>query len=184
MTQNTTLEEFLRNLDTSIPTVFIMRGLPGSGKSTAANKISQIYNHWSGTASADNYWMHGNEYRFDPTQVPKNHHYCLRTFIEMVGVGPGTKSNPQFQAVIVDNTNLALHEFSHYVKIAQACGYNVVVLTLICSVEDSLKRNVHSVPEKTIRAMQRRLADSIESVGTSCNSEKIPNYVIDTTSKY
>jgi len=158
-------------------TVYIMRGLPGSGKSTAAKEIFKSYDNagfYCEICSADDYWIndHG-EYAFDATKVPLNHHWCLRGFIQSITKG--------LDCVIVDNTNLSVREFSHYIKLAQAYGYKVVILNFICSVEDSIKRNVHNVPKSTIGSMDKRFNNEWDKVATFIRSEKIDSFTIDNT---
>jgi 2',3'-cyclic-nucleotide 3'-phosphodiesterase len=170
------LQKVVEDLDCSTPTVFIMRGLPGSGKSTAAKKIQDDYNKASfycTIVSADNYWINREgEYVFDATQVPKNHHWCLRNFIcDLQSTMP--------DGIVVDNTNLAPNEFLHYAKIAQAYGYKVVVLTFPCYIDDSVKRNTHNVPKSTIISMFNRMDHSKDAVERLIKTEKIDAFTID-----
>lgn len=150
--------------------VFIMRGLPGSGKSTAARKIFDRYGGF--IASADNYWIVGGKYCFDKNKVPANHHWCLRQFVKEIREGTG--------AIVVDNTNTSLGEFQHYVKIAQAYGYKVAIITFECTLADSMKRNTHDVPEQTIKGMWNRMFDYQAAISNFAAAEKIPTFTIDT----
>jgi ABC-type multidrug transport system ATPase subunit len=62
-------------------TVFIFRGIPGSGKSTLTNEIASKTKDDSLVCSADRFWcLEDGSYRFDRTKVPQNHQYCLRKF--------------------------------------------------------------------------------------------------------
>jgi predicted kinase len=154
-------------IDTTEPTVIILRGLPGSGKSTLVQSlVKDVYHSWA-VCSADFFWIQKDgSYKFDANLVPENHHQCLRQFIQYM-------HNNSVYVIFVDNTNTAYDEFSHYIKIAEAYGYKVVVITLNVSVETSLARNTHNVPKKTIENMFLRFA--------SCNiPRKYDNFVIDT----
>lgn len=178
-----TQEEFLNRMDTKTPTVFIMRGLPGSGKSTLANKLRSQYQETISlplldlplfVVSADDYWMREGKYRFDSKLVPQNHYWCLQEFIFAI-------SRTKNRTIVVDNTNTTLKEFDHYVKIAQAYGYKVVVVTNTCSVKDSMARNTHNVPEDTIRRMHERLISSWGCVEAFAAANKVDHFCVDTT---
>ena len=128
--------------------VTILRGIPGSGKSTWARK-NRPYVY---VCSADQYF-HGpgenpHEYRFCPKQLPEAHAECLRSFVNLTRTGTD---------LVVDNTNTTAVEMAPYVAWAQACGYEVEIIHLHCSVETAAARNVHGVPQKSCRSMQDRI---------------------------
>lgn len=171
-----TTEEFLKtvNPQEDTQTVYIMRGLPGSGKSTLAKKIYEKWFVYGRTpcciASADNFWINSNgEYKFNAKLVPENHYWCLRKFIYNITATAG--------CIVLDNTNTSLKEFEHYVKIAQAYFYKVVIVTLSCDVPVSLARNTHNVPEETIKRMASRLYNKQE-VENFVNFNKLESYLI------
>ena len=78
------------------PTVFIMRGLPGSGKSSLAQSIKTYYHttyqhHNNNTGnvsicSADNYFINSatNEYVFNIDKLPAAHLYCMQCYINSI----------------------------------------------------------------------------------------------------
>lgn len=53
----------------------LIRGLPGSGKTTMARALSRKgYDHHE----ADHYFERGGTYKFDPTELPEAHAQCLK----------------------------------------------------------------------------------------------------------
>lgn len=127
--------------------VTILRGLPGSGKSTLIAKEFPD----ATVVSADHYFVdEAGVYRFDPARLKDAHGACLREFIHHVRGG-----NPR--TIVVDNTNVCAWEMAPYAATAQAYGYEFEIVTIECDVETALKRNVHGVPEETIRRMADRL---------------------------
>jgi predicted kinase len=170
-----TKEEFLQQVKFNQATVFILRGIPGSGKSTLTKGIWGLLGRSGQVCSADHYWIQPDgSYKFDLSKVPQNHHKCLRMFCQAAGECE--------KYVFLDNTNTTVSEFSHYVKIAIAYGYKVVIVTLNISVETSIKRNVHQVPEKTVKGMLERLnnPDNNLKLNRFCREHKIEHYSIDT----
>jgi tRNA uridine 5-carbamoylmethylation protein Kti12 len=170
-----TKDEFLQKVSRCQPTVFILRGIPGAGKSTVTEAIWNKFGKAGAVCSADHYWLDDSgKYCFDLAKVPQNHHYCLREFCKLAFCG--------YLNIFLDNTNTTVSEFSHYVKIAEAYGYKTYIVTLNVSVETSLKRNVHQVPEKTIRGMFERLNDPDNNLKLArfCREHKIEHFNIDT----
>ena len=55
--------------------LFIVRGLPGSGKTTLAKSLGSVH------FEADMYFMEGNEYKFDITKIKKAHEWCQNTLL-------------------------------------------------------------------------------------------------------
>jgi predicted ABC-type ATPase len=179
----TTTEKFLHDVNFDEPTVFIFRGLPGSGKTTLAEKVWAKYLNISGrldpymvlfggyktavVCSADNYYhlnSSDGSYQFDKNKTSEAHNYCLRTFI-------GRISSGRNEPILVANTNTAIREFAHYVKIAKAYGFRVVVVSLDIDTDTSYNRNIHSVPLETIELMQDRYLDA--KIDAYAKTEKI-----------
>lgn len=129
--------------------IHIMRGLPGSGKTTFAKslKTSPLI------VSADDWHMVNGVYQYDPKQAGEAHVQCFKAFLK--GVLYGT------QNIVVDNTNTTLVELAPYVRVCEAyrCEYSIVYL--LCPVEVAIKRNLHAVPVNTILAMNRNLLTEI-----------------------
>ena len=128
--------------------VIIMRGIPGSGKSTRARKlIGEGIIH-----STDDLFMVDGEYRFNHRMLGYNHGKNLKNFVKSMELG--------ISPVIVDNTNVRHRDYKAYVKAAEEAGYEVEfeVLPLI-DAKVAVKRNTHDVPEVAIQRMIDRWQD-------------------------
>lgn len=134
--------------------MFIMRGLPGSGKSSLAGSLCQEYLD-AIVVSADNYFMVGGKYFFDPAMLGIAHKTCLWRAKQAV--------NNRWP-VIVDNTNTTWKEIKDYAKLAIDVNYQIEVhepqtewafKTHIC-----FKKNTHGVPLETIQKMRDRWEDT------------------------
>lgn len=118
--------------------VKILRGLPGSGKSTwqQANFPEAV------VVSADQFFMVGDEYRFNPALIGEAHGACFRGFIVALQAGS--------PLVVVDNTSMSVAEIAPYILGAQAYGYTAEIITLRCDPAIAAARNVHGVPVDVI----------------------------------
>ena len=123
--------------------IFIMRGIPGSGKSYHAKTLTKRVHY---IVSADQCFVDNDGvYRFDHTKIGEAHQGCFRSFIRLA---------QQFDVdVVVDNTNIRLWELSPYVLAGEAHGHAVELVHVRCDVEKAIARNTHGVPEVVIRRM-------------------------------
>lgn len=125
---------------------FVMRGIPGSGKSTRARQLAGD----SGKIhSTDDYFMKNGKYVFDASRIQHNHHLNFEAFKADLALG--------ISPVIVDNTNTQKWEYEKYQKAAEEAGYQVEVISIphIDPVV-AAQRNTHGVPEVAIRRMIAR----------------------------
>lgn len=134
---------------------YILRGLPGAGKSTLANILIEFYSilhlpiHY---CSADDYFLDkdGN-YNFDPVYLGKAHEFCRDKFNEAIAKGYN---------VIVDNTNILKNHFLPYKLAAEQNGYNVHIYTVGLFGTDAAfeahTRGTHNVPLSTVERMARQ----------------------------
>lgn len=119
--------------------LYIIRGLPGSGKTTLAHTISDV------VFSADDFFMVDGEYQFDPKRLPDAHAACqARTEAAM------QSSEPK---IAVANTFAKEWEMKPYFKLAEQYGYQVFSLIVENRHDD---KNVHGVPDDVIQKMNNR----------------------------
>lgn len=126
---------------------YIMRGIPGSGKSTVASELAGE----SGVihSTDDFFYDDGGVYRFDPNLLGRNHARNQAAFRESLSLG--------ISPVVCDNTNSQRWEFEPYVELAKEQGYIVAVVSLSHPDPDvAAARNVHGVSAEVIRRMINR----------------------------
>jgi len=130
--------------------VVVLRGVPGSGKSTyVAKNLPEAK-----VVSADKFFMVDGEYKFNPTNLPNAHAACLREYMGHVMLGYLDDT------VVVDNTNTTAVEIAPYAAIALAFGCELEVVTLECDPKVAAARNIHGVPEGGVLAMHKRLVEA------------------------
>jgi predicted kinase len=135
----------------STGTVFILRGIPGAGKSRLTKKLLKNRKD-SVVVSADDYFMGADgKYRFIPSELGNAHHCCLFSFIEWV--------ERRKRTVIVDNTNTTVAEVAPYAALALAHDYKVQIITIKANAREAARRNVHGVPVETVLRMAKRLKE-------------------------
>jgi len=128
--------------------LFLVRGLPGSGKSTFA---THIWNEYS-VCEADKFFYdkQGN-YNFDSTKIRDAHAWCKN---EVETRMKDHQINQQYYPEIaVSNTFTQEWEMEDYYKLAEKYGYKVV--SLIVENRHGGK-NVHGVPDDKLEIMKNR----------------------------
>ena len=99
--------------------MFIIRGLPGSGKSHLAKEIVQTYND-SIVCSADDFRPPDMKYPFPKEILTKSHSRCQEI------VEKAAKDNTS--VIVVDNSNLKYWAIQPYLTVAQEYNYTEVVV--------------------------------------------------------
>ena len=128
------------------PNLVLVRGLPGSGKSTYANKIQ--LKHSAGEADhfeADMFHVKDGEYLFDQKNVRHAHMWCQAQTARSLYNG---------KTVIVANTFITFGELYPYIKIAKDFGAEVFIVECIGKFG-----NVHNVPEEVLEKMYNNWDD-------------------------
>jgi predicted kinase len=137
--------------------LFLIRGLPSSGKSTLADLLSE--NGTYPVLSADMYFedSEGN-YNFDVTKIKDAHLWCQDRVKQYLLVEDGwfPKNLPYFSSVnkiFVANTFTTEWEMQPYFDLAKKYDYDV--FTIIVENRHGNKNN-HNVPDETILKMRDR----------------------------
>ena len=118
--------------------LILLRGLPGSGKSTFAKLICNQH------VEADMYFMQDGEYKFDATKLKQAHVQCRN------------KTEAWMQKrynVVVSNTFTQEWEMDTYYELAKQYGYRVHSL-IVENRHGGV--NEHGVPEDKLKQMKNR----------------------------
>lgn len=137
-------------------TLWIIRGLPGAGKTTLMFQIAdplifeafEMGRGFPVMVSADDFMVdsEGN-YLWQPKLLGECHRECYATADSAMAEG--------VEDVIVHNTFTTEKEMSPYVYAAQEYGYRVIRLI----VENTHgNTSVHNVPDKTLEVMRNRFS--------------------------
>jgi predicted kinase len=131
------------------PTLFLVRGIPGSGKSTFAKHIWNEY----AICEADKFFHNKEtgEYNFDPSRLKEAHEWCRNQVETRMS---DHQVNPQFYPeIVVSNTFTQEWEMQSYIDLAKKYGYQVTTLIVENRHGNS---NVHNVPAETLDRMRQR----------------------------
>lgn len=147
-----TVDEYITKFsDFQEKTLLIMRGLPGSGKSSLGRVIKEFSKECT-VCSADDYFIKNGEYKFDKDLLEQAHLNCYYKVIQ------GMKFSDKL--IIVDNTNSTKSEYAKYKKAATEHKYKIVVLEINCENKERAllfaNRNSHSVPVSIVLKMLAR----------------------------
>ena len=129
-------------------TVTILRGVPGCGKSSFAEYISDEKTE---IICADDYFMVDGEYKYDKNHIKDAHSWCHSRFLECLKI--------EVQNIIIANTSTSEWEFKNYKELAEKNDYRVFVVI----VENRHNgKNTHGCPEESVKVMENRLRNSIK----------------------
>ena len=126
--------------------LYIMIGLPGSGKSTFIKTLPNPV-----VCSADHYFEQGGEYKFDVNKLGAAHQQCKNKVQDNM-----LMSKP---LIVVDNTNLNDKERKPYEDLAEKHGYTIKYILFEPdkhNIEKLAKRNLHGVPAAKLSVMLDR----------------------------
>lgn len=126
--------------------LFLIRGLPGSGKTTLAEQLDSV-GFVDEIVAADDFMVdeEGN-YVFVPSRLSHAHEMCLN--LTRIFLTEGLR-------VAVHNTFTTEKEMAPYFELAEELG--VQITTLVVENRHGSK-SVHGVPEHTLERMARRFS--------------------------
>lgn len=130
----------------------LLRGLPGSGKSTLGDIILQTSQQQKpDVLSADNFFVDdkGN-YNFDPSKLKEAHNMCQQKCAERMRL--------EFSRIVVANTFTQEWEMQPYFEMANRYGYRVH-----CVIVENRhgSKNIHNVPDEKLGQMKDRFEISL-----------------------
>jgi predicted kinase len=124
----------------NMPVLIIVRGLPGSGKSTFALLLGT-----KAICTADDYQTDKGVYNWKPERVKDAHQWCQRKCRRFM--------KAHVERIVVTNTSTQEWELAPYYDMARRAGYTVYSVII----ENRHNgQNIHNVPEETLEKMANR----------------------------
>jgi len=123
--------------------LIIVRGIPGSGKSSFAELISFGKN----ICTADDYFMVNGEYKYDGSKQGNAHAFCqykCKVLMEENTI-----------QIVVANTSVTEKELKPYYDLAKEFNYKVFSVIVENRHEG---QSIHNVPEEVIEKMKQRFS--------------------------
>lgn len=130
------------------PMLVVLRGIPGSGKSTVAHAIADTK---ASICSADAFFETEHGYYYDKTKLTNAHNKCFLDCVQLM-----LSETP---LIVIDNINAYLWVYATYKQLAKVAGYQVKVLELQCldqlTLASFVKRSVHNAPMDSCAKMMK-----------------------------
>ena len=121
--------------------MYIIRGVPGSGKTSLAEILERDL--LAIVCEADDYFYNeDNEYVYDKSQINEAHKYCF----DKVHKTMMKRGN-----VIISNTSSEEWELQKYIDLANDFGYDIQIITL-----QSTFSNIHDVPREVLDKFDKK----------------------------
>lgn len=129
--------------------LFLLRGLPGAGKSTLANSLGGSW------YEADQFFLNENgEYEFDASKLRDAHQYCQSRVEDSMKFFTGLEDTFLSPSrIVVSNTFTQEWEMKPYYDLAEKYGYRVYSL-IVENRHGGV--NEHGVPEDKLEIMRNR----------------------------
>ena len=122
--------------------LYIVRGLPGSGKSTFAKSLGGVH------FEADQFFMVDGEYKFDGSKIKDAHKWCQNEVNTAMILNHTANLN---NVIVVSNTFTQEWEMENYYRLAYEYGYQI--FSFIVENRHGGK-NVHNVPSYKLESMK------------------------------
>ncbi len=127
-------------------TLYLVRGVPGCGKSTFAEQL-RLSGLVTQFLEADKYFIDSEgKYIFDPSKLSEAHEWCQTRAKMYLFAG---------DSVAVSNTSTTEKEVAVYQRIAELTGANFV--SIIVENRNNTE-NIHNVPAEKIQQMKDRFS--------------------------
>lgn len=123
-----------------MPKLILIRGLPGSGKSTMAKDLARQFGYYH--VETDQWFQTPDGYKFNPKELDAAHKWCQKEAARALANGNG---------VVVSNTFTQKWEILPYKQMADSLGAEFHVLTAAGNFQ-----NVHGVSQEAIERMRKR----------------------------
>lgn len=148
--------------ESNMKMLYIIRGIPGSGKSTMARKLAP-----NAAFEADAYMVdqQGN-YAFDPSRLGEVHQKCYEAVRDAL--------MQDIANVAVANTFVKRWEYQKYVDLANELGVKYEII--VCN---GGYKNIHGVPEEAIQRMKDNWEDTMNEEDNKTEDMNIMNNDID-----
>ena len=129
--------------------LYILKGLPGSGKSTIAESLSEDGKY--PVFAADDFFMVDNKYMFDADMLGSAHTSCMNN-TRMSMIRGESK-------IFVNNTFTKARDLKPYKALAEEFGYQLFVF-VVEKYHDN--ESVHGVSEETMKKMENSLRQNLK----------------------
>lgn len=120
--------------------LYIIRGLPGAGKSTLGDSIAGCY-----CFAADDFFDTFYEGQFVPQKIKEAHQHCKYSVEDAMSMEAGT--------IAVTNTFTQEWEIKPYLDLAKEYDYTVFQI-IVENINNT--KSIHNVPEETVEKMRKR----------------------------
>lgn len=128
--------------------MILVRGLPGSGKSTIASRLTftPLISH----IETDMFWVIDGEYKWDAARLTEAHAWCLAETRKLLEKG---------MIPVVSNTFTTIKELKPYFDLAKEFSVTPNVI-----LAQGGFKNIHNVPEATLKRMRDRFQYDISEL--------------------
>lgn len=128
------------------PTLYLIIGVPGSGKTTYAKELAIKLTYTLGYTpkiyEADMFFNRGGNYQWKPEYLGHAHKWCQQKVENELKKG---------YSVICSNTSIYKRDRKYYIDLAKKYKANIEVIT--CS---GNFKNIHGVPDAKVELMKRK----------------------------